>query len=793
VHEGGTGRQAQAEAGGLPRSEIDAERSRLASVIAQIDARLHELGDERQAHADALREMRRDFWEDFKRQDDWIEAAAEAEQQRSVLAHKTRQRDRADTQTALLRRLRESPYFGRVDLALEDETDAQAEPVYLGIASFRGPDGNQRVYDWRAPVASVYYDAVPGPVAYEAPAGTVQGRMLLKRQFQIAGGRLDRVVDSDLTVGDDLLLEALSQHGDVAMRTIVSTIQAEQNRAIRDVSHPLVVVVGSAGSGKTSVAMQRVAFLLYHHRDRLDADQVVLFSPNPLFASYVSTVLPDLGERNMHQVTFQEYLERRLGTSLRVETSYEQLEALLSAPPSPALEARRAAIAHKASAAFLAAIRRFAESLGQRGMVFRPLVFRGRPIVTTAELEAMFADTPGGASVATRVQRMAEQLAGRLRAFAAREAREDWPEDEFDLVDTETQQAVYDRLAAGKDDADGAAYYKRERDLLARGIVERDMGGIRAAIEELRFVDTRALYLTFLESAAVAPGSGASPQGWSQSVRESRHTIAQGRLRYEDATPLLYLNDLVRGRHASVGVRHVVVDEAQDYTHCQLDFLHRAFPFARFTLLGDPDQALVAGGGAIRDLDTVRAAWRDGETAVYRLGRSYRPTRQIAEFTRRLLPHAEDVVPFDRPGSLPVVTVVPTPSDLTAATVAAVAGLRAQGCGGVAVITRTQAEAARLHARLSPDLGAHLLSADSSALAAGVAVLPGYLAKGLEFDGVVVYDASATTYATTAERGLLYAAVTRAMHGLRLVAAQRPTPLLDTVPPDLYRLERAGD
>lgn len=763
-----------------------AEHRRFAEVVREIRGRLAAAGRARARRSEELVELRRDFWDDFKLQADASDARAEAQQEHVVLAHKQRQYDRAAAELALLARLAQAPYFGRVDFVADDAADAEA--VYVGLCSLRAADGTQLVYDWRAPIAGLYYDAVPGRVAYDAPVGPVRGRMDRKRQFVVRQGVLEAIIDSDLTIGDALLMQALSRRGDAAMRSIVSTIQAEQNRAIRDLVHPLVVVLGAAGSGKTSVALQRVAFLLYRYRDSLDADQIVLFSPNPLFASFVSTVLPELGERNMRQVTFQEYLERRFAGELQVESPFDQLESLLTAAETPALAARRRAIAFKASAAFLLAIQRYADRLGRAGMVFVPLVFRDRVVVSAAEIGREFAAAIGGASVAARVQRVREGLRRRLDRLAAEEARAAWPEDELELLDVEARQEAYEHLA-GRDDAlTGAEYYRRERALMTQAVVERHLAALRQWVEEMRFLDTRALYLSLLSDAALLGEQGGAPPGWENALAETRRALERGELPYEDATPLLYLTELVRGRHTSTLVRHVLVDEAQDYSHCQLDFLRRVFPYARMTLLGDPSQAVHSGGAALADLGAIAARYGQGEVAVLHLDRSYRPTREIVAFTCGLLADGREVVPFDRPGRKPRLTVVPDPAGLASATQAAVRALRQDGCATLAVICKTAEEARRVADALPAELDGRLVTKASVTLEPGIAVMPGYLAKGLEFDGVVVYDASRSRYATEDDRGLLYAASTRAMHDLWLVAAQSPSPFVQAAAPDTYTL-----
>lgn len=188
-----------------------------------------------------------------------------------------------------------SPYFGRIDFS--EAGDAAADTIYLGIGSLMEDNGTFLIYDWRAPISSLYYDGAPGPASYETPGGQITGTMELKRQFVIDNGEIEVMFDTGVTIGDELLQQVLSHSADDRMKSIVATIQKEQNAVIRNDRSRMLVVQGAAGSGKTSAALQRVAYLLYKYREVLQADQMLLFSPNPLFNSYVSTVLPELGKR----------------------------------------------------------------------------------------------------------------------------------------------------------------------------------------------------------------------------------------------------------------------------------------------------------------------------------------------------------------------------------------------------------------------------------------------------------------------------------------------------------------
>ena len=391
--------------GGSSLQEADwiHERRRLERVLELVRAKLGEARREYRGVVEEVVRQRREFWDEFRiKPDDVVETYAVIRQQAQLLSEGERRHRHGLQSVRELSRLERSPYFGRVDF--REQGESEAEEIYIGVASLRTEDDVFWVYDWRTPVASLYYDHGPGPAGYVAPVGEVRGELLLKRQFVITEGRLELMFDTGLTIGDELLMKALSGHSDAELHSIVATIQREQNRVIRDDAHRLLVVLGVAGSGKTSAAMQRVAYLLYRHRDELAANQVVLFSPNELYASYVSGVLPELGEERIHQATYQAYLERRLGGSAHVEDPYAQLEGVLDGADPDRRTRRLAGIRFKSSPAFRQVLERYADRLRSEGLCFRPLIHRGREIVSAEEMRRRFAafspDVPMTARVA---------------------------------------------------------------------------------------------------------------------------------------------------------------------------------------------------------------------------------------------------------------------------------------------------------------------------------------------------------------------------------------------------------
>lgn len=350
----------------IAEQEWEREFRRVDEVETKLRKEIERLSPQVGSLREQVVDIRKNFWDgvsiDLSTADDVLETLASMRQQAEVLTEREIGHKNLADRLKRMQRLLPSPYFGRVDFT--ESGERVSEPFYIGLASFQEEDtGLFYVYDWRTPVASLYYDHSPGPARYVTPVMTIEGTMDLKRQYVIQNGELVMMFDTGETIGDELLQQALGRSADSQMKSIVATIQKEQNRIIRNLTSDMLIVQGAAGSGKTSAALQRVAYLLYRHRDYLKADQIILFSPNPMFNSYVASVLPELGEENMLQTTFQEYLDHTLRPDYQVEDSYDQMEYVLGSRGEPGYEARLEGIRFKASEAYLDAIRAYVQRL----------------------------------------------------------------------------------------------------------------------------------------------------------------------------------------------------------------------------------------------------------------------------------------------------------------------------------------------------------------------------------------------------------------------------------------------
>lgn len=523
-----------------------------------------------------------------------------------------------------------------------------------GIGSLMEDNGTFLIYDWRAPISSLYYDGAPGPASYETPGGQITGTMELKRQFVIDNGEIEVMFDTGVTIGDELLQQVLSHSADDRMKSIVATIQKEQNAVIRNDRSRMLVVQGAAGSGKTSAALQRVAYLLYKYREVLQADQMLLFSPNPLFNSYVSTVLPELGEENMQQTTFQMYLEHRLGHEFQLEDVFSQTESLLNAPDGEEAYIRREGIAYKSSVAFLSAIRQYVNLLEHEGMLFKPLMFQGKAVASKEEMERQFYSYDPGIKLANRIELMTGWLLKKIAAFGAEERSAAWVDEQIELMDNSDYQRAYNQMRRkGGGHNDSFDDYDAERILLARYVVSQRLKPLRGWTKRGRFVDVKALYSRLFEDRELIESLDTRqplPEAWDEICAQTLTAIRGNELAYEDATPFLYLKELSQGFRTNTLIRHVIVDEVQDYSPFQLEFMRRLFPRAKMTVLGDLNQAIYAQGEVLGDLAGLVSIYGEENTEVISLTRSYRSTYEIVEFTRAMIPGGEKIVPFNRRG-----------------------------------------------------------------------------------------------------------------------------------------------
>ena len=467
------------------------EQERLDKVVVEIDQQLEDAKDAyAQAHSET-RAVEGNYIANTSintfEVDDAMETNAEIQQQRNIVARVTETENIMRKTVDTLTMLRPSPYFGRVDI----DEEGDQESLYIGLASVQDKSGDFLVYDWRAPISGIYYNGTLGKVSYPTPMGEQDAELLKKRQFTIADAKIVNMFDTNETVGDEMLQYALGQQNDLTMRNIVATIQQEQNQIIRDTTSDLLVVQGVAGSGKTSAILQRIAFLLFHAREELNSDQIVLFSPNRLFSSYIADVLPSLGERNMRQVTLAEFFSARL-QGLQVQTLFERYETGQNAVSDASLQVREVL----EDAKILDALTAFVEQLTPTTLRFDNIYFEDDVFFSKEAMTLLFAEFSSNYSVRERIQMTQKRLMERLNNRIDALVDEDWVLEALNnLDDQQYRDLLGDELAeqVAEEEEMGDAI-----DVAAKRYLEREFQVVDDALYNMHFFDIYNQYGDFL-------------------------------------------------------------------------------------------------------------------------------------------------------------------------------------------------------------------------------------------------------------------------------------------------------
>ena len=684
-------------------------------------AKLQEIGRElvrkmertRAAAAADKRSMSEELAPNFATYADAMETYADFAAMNRVIDAYNLAQDADAERLANVELLLKQPYFAKV--ALQFKPGQKPKELYIGTAGIADEAYRRLVVDWRSPVAEVYYNQDTGPTSYVADGRTIDVDLKLRRQFDIDEDRLNAYFDTTVAIQDSLLLASLSKRRTAQMQAITATIQKEQNQVVRHEDVPVLLVSGIAGSGKTSVLLQRIAYLFYQMRGSLDAREVFLITPNPVFRDYIAGVLPDLGERNPESLTWDEFARRLLPSGRGSGDVNVPLAAL---------------------ARIDAAVRDFEFD----AFDFRDIRVRDVRLVSADSIRKLsdkLRRIPAGPH---RVTLMREELHARLEARLAQMAGTDETLDALSTLSLDEQLRIFHEAIAPADE-------QEERALALRYLRDRYADAF-AAVDNDDWLRIDRIGMRLLGT------DGLSPLEW------------------------LYLKMALTGL-GNPDAKYVMIDEVQDYTAAQLAVLARYFRRAHFLLLGDPNQAIAPGTATFDEVRAVFEAAR-GPVEECRLMTSYRSTPEITELFASLLGEDERtrISAVQRADEPPAIVSCPDEATYAVALREAVAAARDDE-GLSAVIAPWKHEAKRLQKLLGDD--APPLADDTVSLPAqGIVLITLKLAKGLEFDRVIVPDASERVFPADdpLSRRRLYTTLSRATRSLVVLAHGELTPLL---------------
>src|SRR5690606_27518409 len=452
------------------------------------------------------------------------------------------------------------------------------------------------------------------------------------RQSKIKG-----MFDTGVTIVDGHLQDALGNNASTTMKSIVATIQKVQNKIIRNEHSKLLVVQGVAASGKTSAVLQRIAYLLYRFRGSLNSNNLLLFSPNPLFSSYIANVLPELGETNISQTTFLDFLRNGIESSISIESPFEQMEYILTCRDKNELAAREQNMKLKSSIDFKAILDDYITSLLSSGIQFRNITFQNRILISKERISDYFYSLEDVDSIPNRMEYVAKWLLKELRFLQEEEKKKDWVMDQIELLDKEAYlQAYYENQRVDEED------FSLEEDIQRAEVIKKQFTPIRKKVKKFAFVHTLASYKQLFENQQTK-----NDDLWQTIAKLTLENISNRFLTWEDATAYRYFRGKLVGDKENRGVRHLFIDEAQDYTAFQYAYIKEIFPFTRLTLLGDINQAIYTYASKENPLVPE---FIEGNHERILLTKSYRSTKQIVEFTKKFAPGGEMIEPFERDG-----------------------------------------------------------------------------------------------------------------------------------------------
>ena len=615
-------------------------------------------------------------------------------------------------------KLKNSPYFARVDFT--PNRTGKKQEIYIGLKTLQERETyNTLVCDWRAPIASLFYDDFNSSDAYfNAPAGVMEGKLSLKRQYKFQNGELKGFVNSDIKIDDDILRDVLGENTHEHLRVIVNSIQREQNKAIRYSDSKNLIVYGPAGSGKTSVGFHRIAYLLYRNRKELISSEIVMFSNNDIFSSYVADIIPELGEMPINYSSFYNIFKAEL-SEYSVLDYYDLANSLINGDN---LRKKNAVL--KYDEKFIDYLKVHAENYLPE---FKDVTLYDETIISKDDiLDRYVSDSENAPSA--RVERLVSFVNGVIDEYFI-----EHKEEIYEIIDLESSI-----------DEDTAKLYKMKRREL-----KHNVGRI---LRECVLADPVKIYINILENYVNTVGNA------DDVLKLTKENLEKRILDFPDALGVVFTK-CVMGESAILnGVKHILIDEAQDLSLLQHKIILTMFPRAKYTLLLDTNQAI---NPEINSVSVEKLASLYNANSLY-LNRSYRSTEEINKLALSLLPEEKSYDIFTRNGE--EVQYKASESELKKAIKE-----YAEKSPSVAIITKTIEEARELHKELIKEFPTiRLCDNKSCVLSEAPIIMPLVLTKGLEFDSVIVYNKE-NTFDDANNKPYLYMAVTRALHRLTII------------------------
>lgn len=662
------------------------------------------------------------------------------------------------------------PYFARVDFSENGNNNLQN--LYIGkISLMRDSDQELVIIDWRAPIATLYYEGRLGKASFESPEGEITGEIRLKRQYTIESAELKEIYDIDITTNDEFLQAALGSSKDNRLKDIVSTIQAEQNKVIRANMWKPLIVQGAAGGGKTTIALHRIAYLLYNHENSLGPKNFMIIAPNRFFLSYISEVLPDLGVENVLQTTFEDFALNIIGKKLKIINSYEKLSSLINYKDKTNENKIIKNISwFKSSLEFKNVIETFVKNIEDNFIPKEDFRLDNFILLKYETINSLFINQYKNLPFFKRINEIKKTLVNTLK------------QNKNPIIEEVTKQYDY-KIEEVRDNMNDCPERRKiiieltgARDFLIKKIIKESKTIVKEYLAKCKILSPLEYYLSFLNDPILFYESCCkyTDKFTAENLRTNTlYNLNKNAVEIEDLAPLMYIKYLIRGLDEKLTVRHVVIDEAQDFSPFQLFIIKNLIGGNSFTILGDLCQGIYSYRG-ITDWEKVsKNIFGEENYSMLTLEQSYRTTIEIMGAASSVIEYLNDEnlptpKPVIRHGEKVKIIEKSTLKEISLDMAEKIKNIKFEGFKSAAIICKTLEECKKLKIELkSVGLNIDIITGNEAEFLGGVVLIPSYLVKGLEFDVVIIANGSKEAYSTDPlDVKLLYIAMTRPLHRL---------------------------
>ncbi|MFZ5353872.1 MAG: RNA polymerase recycling motor HelD [Bacillota bacterium] len=699
----------------------------------------------------------------------------------------TMMQDRTNLKVRNLIAARSKPYFARIDF--EEDGKTALEKLYIGkMALIREEDQELIIVDWRAPVANLYYEERLGDASYNSPEGKIKGRLKLKRQFSINEGQLEQMFDIDITTNDEFLQASLGSNADSRLKEIVSTIQTEQNRVIRaDMWTPLIVQ-GAAGGGKTTIALHRIAYLIYTYEKIFKPENFMIIAPNRFFLNYISEVLPELGVEKAKQTTFEEFAMQIIGQKFKIKDSNQKLNLFVNhnttAEQIENNNMIRKQSEAKCSMLFKEIMDDYLISIENQYIPKEDFMLGSRVIMEYSEINDLFINQYRKLPIIKRIDEVKKHLTNRLKS-----KKDSIVSDIQDKCDISIRR-IKEEMEEGEERQRLIIETIDKKNELLDKIELHSKKAVKEYINKISNLDPFQYYKELLENKELYFSIISNRLQKDEAEFLRAYTLKQiysAEYDIEDIAPIMYLKYMIYGVDEKIPVRHIVIDEAQDFSVFQIFVLKNIIKDSSFTILGDLAQGIHSYRG-IHDWADIQKHVFSGKSQFLLLEQSYRTTIEIMEAANKVIARLQSdklipAKPVIRHGKPVEIIRKNSLEEMVNDIADKLEMYKKEKMKSMAIICKTAEECEELHGyfKKSKDKP-YIITGKEKEYKSGIVIVPSYLAKGLEFDVVFIANAEKSSYGEEElDIKLLYVAMTRPLHYMHIYYTKELSTLLEDV------------